>query len=383
MVIALAIGAFCSAETEAKKPPQPPAADDPVSYTLVTLDDREGFVRGLISDVTMIGDSILCVGYLDQTDGDRAVMWAVTPSSSGYDVATNYLTDGEAAFALNANGEAVGVRKMFDAETQLWLSQGLYWPSPDGPPVTLAHLAGDNETEPLGINSAGIIVGRSNHVYETTDANGSVVCNWEYTAVAWATDVVNGNGELAPVVLGDPSESSGAHDVNNCDDTGFAQVVGMADGRPVLWQIDCVTLESTGPTLLVPEDIPAGGPAEAVSDVGDICGTYDMLAFRHLNNGTFEQLSTPRSSTSVANDINDQQTVVGRVWVWNRTGGLRETYGAMWKADGKQVELNDFLGRSGWQHIHQGTAITSPGIIAATGVLEEDHESRALLLISE
>jgi hypothetical protein len=55
----------------------------------------------------------------------------------------------------------------------------------------------------------------------------------------------------------------------------------------------------------------------------------------------------------------------------------------MWRADGKRVELNDFLGRSGWRHIHEGRAITSGGIIAATGILEEDHESRALLMIPE
>ena len=380
--IAVAIGLFCSAESLAKKPPAPPP-DDSASCALVTLDDRDGSVRGNVTDLKIVNGIITCVGFVGETDGDQAVVWQVAPSESGYDVTTSYLAEGEFAAAINADGEVVGECRAFDADTQLWLFRGLYWPSAGEASRALGPLPGDNETQPLGINAAGVIVGRSTYKYATYDDNGSVTDVFEEpTAVGWRTDVMDDNGDLVPFVLGNASGNfSAAHDVNECDGAGVAQVVGITEDGPAMWVVDCLTLASTGPARLVPENMTASGPAEGINNAGDACGRNGSLAFRSLADGTYQNLSVPRGATSTANDINNQRLVVGRVWEWTNKGGLSKTYGAMWQADGTRVDLNTFLGNSAWRYIHEGMAIDASGIIAAKGALNADGESCALLMI--
>ncbi len=367
LMAVLAASLLCLHVASAKKPDKPPGGGgDTTSYTLVTLDDRAGYVRGYANDVKKIHDTITCVGFLDEAGGMKAVLWEVTPVGSSFDVTSHDLAGGEIATAISANGEIVGVGT--DEATQFEL--GLYWPRFDAAPVTLAPLAGDNKSWPVGINAAGVIVGYSTN-QETT------------AAVAWRTDIANTHGDLVPFVLGDPPGTySVGHDINQCDEAGSAQVVGGTEVGPVIWLVNCLTMESIGPLPLVPETTEWYGSANGINNAGDACGG-NYVTFRCLADGTFEELSVPRRATSSAYDINDQRQVVGHVYEWNPSGGLFRAYGVMWQANGKRVALNKFAVGSGYINIHAGRAIDDNGIIAASGVLNVGGESRPLLLIPE
>ena len=48
-IIAAAIGLFCTVGAQAKKPPKPPADDDPVTYTMVELSNNDGRASAVTS----------------------------------------------------------------------------------------------------------------------------------------------------------------------------------------------------------------------------------------------------------------------------------------------------------------------------------------------
>ena len=365
---------------------QPALAGKPGGYTMVALDARPGYARSIVHDIKVINGTIMCVGLLDEAEGNKAVFWEVATSGSSYDVTTHYLAGGDYAIAMNTSGEAVGACNTFDPLKQLSLIKGLCWTDSGQSPLELAPLNGDTATEPRGINAEGVIVGRSICKYATYDEDGNVDQVFEESrAAAWRIDDVNENGELVPVDLSNGSGLfSAAHDINDCDDCDdakLAQVVGHdeAAAGAVTWVIDCASdpMDSTEPVLLVYH---ATWHA-CINELGDVGGRRYSLPFRRLADGTFEELSVPRRATGEARDINDQRQVVGQVMQWNPSGGFSGSFGAMWQADGKLVDLDKLLGRSDWRHIHRGNAITSGGIIAAAGLLNADGESRALLMI--
>ena len=178
LAIAVAVGLVWATGAWGGKPPAP-------KYTLVDLDGRPDSVRSGVIDITVINGTITCVGSRNEAGVDKAVLWEVTPAGSGFNVTTHYLTGGEWAMAVNANGEVVGMHLEIDEGTGLWVYRGLYWPDATSPAVELDPLAGDNETECLGINTAGVLVGSSTHKYEYLNPEGQPVRVEEETAVAW------------------------------------------------------------------------------------------------------------------------------------------------------------------------------------------------------
>jgi len=352
-------------------------------YTTVTLDERAGQATSWVNDAREVNGAVLVAGLLGGTDGDQACLWEVTPSGSAYNVSTHVLAGGQVAAAVNANGEIVGDITAYDEVTRLWFSTGLYWPDVDSEPLPLPVLEGDNQTLATGINNAGIIVGRSTFKHATYDNNGNVKDIFEDgTTVAWrVVTIANAPVINGPYVL-DTSEGC-AFDVNECDPDGIAQVVGLNEDGPVIWNVLCQSDGSvdvlTGPTSLVPQDLRGWGWANGVNNHGDACGkAVGAIAFRTPFAGAFQELSTPRGAVSEANDINDAQQAVGQV-IDPRKG----EYGVLWRADGSRVDLNSLLDLSSpWRRIWWGRAITSSGIIAATGALDSDGENgRALLMI--
>ncbi len=356
-------------------------------YTFVTLDNRPGLATSWVNGVREASGSFVCVGNLDGVDGEQAVVWQVTPSGSTYTVTTHYLAGGQFAEAVNADGGIVGHRSAFDANTQLSLDTGLYWPDRTSIPLPLPPLAGDNGSVASGINAAGVIVGRSIYKYlEDVNGDGLLDVVEEGTAVAWRAVVVNNVLQIqGPFALGAPSGpvEGAAYDINECNADGFAQVVGNTTAGPVRWEVDCLspTLASTGPVSLVPSNKTAHGAALAINDAGDACGDNTALAFRYLAGGVFQELSTPRGASSESRDINDSRQVVGQVFEPGKG-----TFAALWQADGSRVYLYSFLGRtSDWERIWWGTSITANGTIGAVGAKKgtAGNESRALLMIAK
>lgn len=352
-------------------------------YTTVTLDNRAGQVRSWVNDAREVNGAILIAGLIEESGSDKACLWEVTSSGSAYNVATRILTSGRWATAVNVAGEIVGDTSEFDESTQLWFSTGLYWQDHESDPLPLYPLPGDNETYASSINSDGVIVGRSTFKYATYNSDGSIervieddtIVAWRIVSMANAP-VING-----PYVI--DTSNGMARDVNECDSNGISQVVGINEKGPVIWDILCQADGSvavlSGPTPIVPQSLQGWGSANGVNNLGDACGqAVGAVAFRTLSDETFQELSTPRNAVSEAIDINDSQQTVGQV-IDPRKG----EYGTLWQANGSLIDLNSLLEKSSpWRRIWWGRAITSTGIIAATGALQTDGENeRALLMI--
>ncbi len=373
LAAAMAAILLAPAETWAQKGKKPGGGGGGGGYTFVTLDDRPGanLTRSGVNDVQETNGSFFCVGYLDGIADLQAVVWEVIPSGSSYAVTTHFLADGQGATAINAYGEIVG-----GSDASLY--GGLYWPDRNSNPLPLPPLNGENKTRASGINSAGIIVG------ESIDSVN------EETPVAWRAVVVNNVVQIeGPFALGDSGGGSGeANDINQCDASGLAQVVGWSYPEgPVLWEVDCLspTLASTGPVPLVPPNQMSYSPAYAINDAGDVCGRKDGFAFRYLApDGEIQYLSTHSQAFSRGQDINTIRQVVGRVDLYSGNYGV-SLYGTLWQADGSRVYLNSFLKRtSEWKQIDECTSITDSGAIGGRGRLKAsfpDNNLQALLMI--
>ena len=82
VAIAVAIGLVCFAEARAKKPPKPPADDDPVTYTQVELSS----IEGKASAVNQLDGFVDVVGGLWDSSGEERVLkahyWMVDPAGN-------------------------------------------------------------------------------------------------------------------------------------------------------------------------------------------------------------------------------------------------------------------------------------------------------------
>ena len=371
-IFALAVAFFATAQLLAK----PPAANKTVA-----LDVRPGDARSVVSAVEIIDGKIVCAGGQEGDDEYQAVLWEVTAAGAGYDVTTYDLVGGQYAVAMNSSGEAVGVYDTLNQDL-LYVTRGLCWTDPGAEPIQLSPLYGDSGVEPHAINAAGVILGRSLHKYRTLDEEGNDIVVETITAAAWRIGEVNAQGELVAVDLSNGSEEvSTAFDINDCDGAGMGQVVGFDGfaGGTVTWDLDCSNglPVPAGPQLLVYHGIKS-----RINNLGDVSGERYNLPYRLLADGTFEELSVPRRATARICDINDQRQVVGQVSLWNRSGGFVGNFGALWRADGKLIDLDTLVGRD-WFDIYRGKAITSNGIIAAEGAQTADSGVRAMLIIPQ
>ena len=156
-------------------------------------------------------------------------------------------------------------------------------------------LPGDNGSQPWKINNDGLIVGHSIRKYEVTNEAGETEVREMPTAAFWSTDFVDAMIELVAFALNDqPSVFSDARDINQCNEDGIAQIVGIVhEIGPVLWLVDRETLVSTGPIALTPDDM--RGWALGINNAGDACGDHGAEPYRVLADGTHEELSIRRN----------------------------------------------------------------------------------------
>ena len=256
-----------------------------------------------------------------------------------------------AAFGVNDLGEIVG-NAVVDG-----VDKAIYWQEAFSAPVLLPPLPGRSDCWAMSINNDGVVVGVSFNA--TGDSNRR--------AVAWKVGPA-GNLLAGPVDLGVLSGGgfSVAGDVSNTDATsGNVRVVGSSHStsghRAALWEIDPDTLTPVnGPVDLgvLSGDHPSSS-GYAINDQGATCGdSAPQLAFRKPYGGAMQQLVLFKPGQTWAFGINNRNEVVGRNDHYDpRKGAYLGSYGVMWQADGKVVNLDSFIDSSGWYHIHNGRAI--------------------------
>ncbi len=345
-------------------------------YTIVPLDTRPGYQSSYASDVNEVGD---VVGYLEDADRHTdAVAWEVTVSGGTASVVERFLPGGfdeSAAFGVNDNGGIVGssvVGGMYD--------QAVYWKDAASAPLLLPPLPGQAYCWAGNINNDGVVVGWS-----------SDAANANRRAVAWRVGPA-GNLLAGPVDLGVLSGGSFsvAGDVSKTDATsGNVHVVGDSGSteglRAVLWEINALTLAViSGPENLgVLSDDQPFSSGYAINDQSTTCGQSGYIAFRKPYGNPMQQLAQFKPGQTWAFGINNRNEVVGKNDYW-RNGAWQGSYPVMWQADGKVLNLNGFIGSSGWYYIANPRAINDNGWIAAHGgnsVIGQAGESRALVMV--
>ena len=96
----LIISISCAPAAHAARKVKPPPEDEaPSGYTIVALDASPGFAKSVALDVETSDGVTLVVGHMREADEDKAMLWKVTPSESGYEVQTQFLPDGTARWA--------------------------------------------------------------------------------------------------------------------------------------------------------------------------------------------------------------------------------------------------------------------------------------------
>jgi uncharacterized membrane protein len=351
IVVALAIGAFCSADVPAKKPPQPPA-DDGVGYNLLVLAPPGIAISGsLARDLDEFGN---VVGYYSNSVDDRNGFY--------YDRSDNsyILYDpGVEVSGLNNLGEMVG--------TDWCTGEGLYWSTPDANPVPLSPLTGHETSAGFKVNDAGIIVGRS-------QGDGFPV------AVVWK---VNQAGEIsAPIELPYPLGDirGAAIRLNEEDNSGVTHVVGYSGLETVYetalrWTVavdaDGALFLLSGPTDLGSLD-GGTGSAHGINYAGDIVGESDNWPFVKPAGQAMQPLAGLRKATNgYALGINDSGSIVGSQGYLFK--GKPVSKAVFWHADGAAVDLNGNveLGRS--DMLESAAWINNAGDIIGSGVFPDRY----------
>ena len=353
-------------------------------YTLVPLDTRPGYQWSGVNDINESGDA---VGWLEDADGSaEAVAWEVTLTGGAVSVAqyalplpSDQVVVGSDALGVNDFGEIVGNITVVGVDGST-LRTAVYWQDAASPPVTLAPLPGHRHSMATSINNGGLVVGVSAGAIPDTNRH----------AVAWKIGTP-GSAEAEPLDLGTLAGAtySEAADVNNADALGIAQVVGTSGDkdfflRAVLWEIDVITFAVIrGPVDLgfLRNERPIS-QGDAINDQGTTCGDSGQIAFREADGGTMQQLVQFKPGQTYAYGINNHNEIVGHNRHYDRrTGVFLGTYGVLWQADGKVVNLDSFIGSSGWYHIHDGKAINESSWIVGHGAIGAPGESRALVIV--
>ena len=184
IVIAVAIGLFCSSQTLAVKPVKPPPPEEPVTYMMVELSDSDGSPAA----VNQLDTFVEVVGTLYDNSGedrvDRAHYWVVNPAGDMLSMDLRPLPDDDPAaiieseaWDINNDGVIVGSQWVdWAARTPLvWpdgASEPLELPLPD---ETVAGLA-------CSINDSGVVVGMAKNADQS------------WNLVAWKVTVVDVEG---------------------------------------------------------------------------------------------------------------------------------------------------------------------------------------------
>ncbi len=353
-------------------------------YAIVQLDTRPGYQWSGVGDLNEVGD---VVGVLVAADGyPDAVAWKVTVSSGtvsvdeyplslpplplGYDRFVDSAAEG-----VNDLGEIVGNVTVASGVLPV-VRKAVYWKDAVSAPLFLPPLPGYSYSWAMSINNDGIVVGMA----------GNGIPDNNRRPVAWKVGL---SGIVGPIDLGILSGTtySDALDVNDAS-SGIVRVVGTSSNgvsvfRAVLWEIDANTLLGSGPVELgfLRNDRPFS-EGYAINDQGTTCGDSVNIAFRKPYGNAMQQLAQFKPGMTWAYDINNRNEVVGKNDHYDqRSGAFQRSYSVMWQADGKVVNIENYIGSSGWYRIYDGRAINDLGWIAGHGAIAAPGESRALVMV--
>jgi uncharacterized membrane protein len=353
IVIAVAIGLFCSSQAMAVKPVKP---DESAAYTIVPFMPVGS--QSTLSDVSDINDQGQAVGSLRFADGSNQVVHL--------DIArrqyTTLLVDGSPACGIN-NWNQIVASDGVDA---------LFWESPsDDEPTSLPRLPNDDRAAVVGINDAGIALGFSG------SEEGAVTC------VVWRITVVDGKVDIDdPVPL--PPLQAGAftlvQDINEVLN-GVAQVVGDSASEAVIWT---VVVDEDG-TLAVSSVQPVGvtglnwSMGYGINNLADVCGLGDGLPYVDFVGQEPQVLPLPRDASSgSAHDINDDGDIVGYATVSTKHYPGRN-YAQLWRGSERIDLATQIPDDSGWVRLSSAWRINNRGVIAGGGVF--DVPNRGFIMI--
>jgi uncharacterized membrane protein len=333
MVIAVAIGLFCSAQGLAKKPVKP--------YTLVLLPDAEGdteldgyanamnelLIEGQLEAVEVVGS---LAGHAHHwwlnLEGDVVTTTPLLP--------TDQVTE---ARDINDDGVIVGSGDIDGAILPL------VWLSLDDEPMGLSVPEGVTGIA-VNINNNGMVIG----LLKDTATSTEMLAVWQLTE--------GGTGPTAgPFILSTASTILPTPDLNDAGEV-VARVRSGGTFQGQRWSVswDGEQLTASGPEILTGTMMDENGQPQAVSlepqainETGDICGWYGAVegpwgAFLLLADGTLidlPPLDSKRYLTRSGNayDLNDAVDpasiqIVGDVHFFEKRNGREAgTFQTVWQ----------------------------------------------------
>jgi len=352
IAIALAIGLFCSAEAMAKKPPKPPADDDPVTYTQVELSS----IEGKASAVNQLDGFVDVVGGLWDSSGEERVLkahyWMVDPAGNVLSMALQTLPPAAAgavvgSMASDVNNQGVVVGWQTDGTE---LPRPVLWPNAASAPIELP-LPNDASLGAMAtsINDAGIVVGTT---YDPDD-QGAVASQ---TLVAWKVAVADG----VAVVLGTQAIlSAQAVMVPQIVNSGYVSVSIASEPfnyrafrLSLDWDDQNVWMAAGSATQLVD----TYSQAAAINEEGTVCGCYkrdgamwafvmtaagDLVDLPELPGGRIrgQPYVIRNFHANALNNASPLQVVGDGIVRMTETLEARGTVSVLWNVGGSAVDL--------------------------------------------
>jgi probable HAF family extracellular repeat protein len=219
---------------------------------------------------------------------------------------------------------------------------------------TTLNLLSPSTLYPLGVNTAGTIVG------------------WN----AWGTAFVLQNGVLTEF------ENSLATAVNTPGQVaGASQPPGITNPNTLSWQATIWQPDLT-PTLLGILGTGVQSQAEAINDAGQVAGFSYLnpdYSARHAflySNGTMTDIDTFNTNNSLAYGINNNGVVVGMV---DDQFDTIDTYSAFVYVGGTMIDLNTLIPSGSGLILMQALGINDSGQIVGNGITSDGNQHGFLL----
>ena len=331
-VIAVTIGLFCSAQTEAGKPSKP--------YTLVQLPDAEGSTE--LDGYTHGMNEVLIDGQLGAVEvvaslAGHAYHWGLDAQGNVM-MTTPLLPTDQITEAHDVNDQGIVVGGGFFDGAMLPLA----WLSLDDEPMGLSVPAGATGIA-VNINNQGMVIG----LLKDTVTSTEMLAVWQLTE--------GGGGPTAgPFILSEASSIFPTPDLNDVGQV-VARVRSGGTFQGQRWRVSWngIQLTASGPEVLTGTMIDDGQPKtvslepQAINEAGDICGWYGAVegpwgAFLLLSDGQLIDLPPLESKryltqSNNAYDLNDAADiasiqVVGDVAFFDKRGFYLDTFPAVWQS---------------------------------------------------
>ncbi len=356
--VAICISVLCASTAFADKPSKPVGGGGSgkgggPAFSIVSLDDVGGLIaNGRANDVN---DLRQVVGSVSSNGSNAATIWTITQTNGSHQSTLALLAGGESANSINDDGEIVGTTK-----DQAGNLTGLYWPSASADPIALPTPPGFDESSAASISNSGIICGKVGLAGEGWDADRAVV---------WRVLFESGVPVVGlPVELPGPVDGSRATGVNDNDEMGLAQVVGIyeATQTAVLWDVLSVP---DGSVIVAPaaEVLDFGAQAADVNNSGVACGQRGVEAVvwssgspTVLDRPAKGKQSVPRAAAWA---ISDTGTIVGAA------GDLTNSRACYWDTSSGSLRfLDSYLSsNSSLGGLSSANGVNEHGVIVGDG----------------